>query len=59
MFVNFIGVSPFVRPRDNGFVTGHVALKVKSCKVAKHEKTYLKNRHVVTPFNLLSIHLGS
>ncbi|GJW44241.1 putative reverse transcriptase domain-containing protein [Tanacetum coccineum] len=48
--VDLTGVSPLVGLRDNGFVSGQVALKAESSKVAKHEKACLKNQHVFIPF---------
>lgn len=29
-----------------GFKVGHAVLKVVTCKVTKHEKSYMKNQHI-------------
>ncbi|KAL8224618.1 hypothetical protein R6Q59_000441, partial [Mikania micrantha] len=36
---------PLLLLRNNGFVGSHAAIKVESCKVAKHEKACLENQH--------------
>jgi hypothetical protein len=46
---NLTGVSPLVGLRTETFIAGQTALKVVSCKVAKHEKTYSDNQHAFIP----------
>ncbi|GJY24976.1 hypothetical protein Tco_0399702 [Tanacetum coccineum] len=48
--VDLTGVSPLVGLSSRGFTVGQAALKAASCKVAKHEKTCIKNQHVFIPF---------
>ncbi|GKE15197.1 hypothetical protein Tco_1422774 [Tanacetum coccineum] len=43
-------VSSLVGLSSRGFTVGQAALKAASCKVAKHEKTCIKNQHVFIPF---------
>ncbi|GKD11193.1 hypothetical protein Tco_1190878, partial [Tanacetum coccineum] len=35
---------------QSGFTVGQAALKAASCKVAKHEKSWIENQHVFIPF---------
>nr|GFA39901.1 putative reverse transcriptase domain-containing protein [Tanacetum cinerariifolium] len=48
--VDLIGVSPLVGLSSRGFTAGHAALKTASCKVTKHEKACIENRHVFILF---------
>jgi hypothetical protein len=48
--VDLTGVSPLVGLRAGTFTVGQAALKVASCKVAKHEKACSDNQHAFIPF---------
>lgn len=49
-WVDLTGVSFLVGLRSRGFTTGHAALKVTACKVAKHTNACIQNQHVLIPF---------
>jgi hypothetical protein len=48
--VDLTGISPLVGLGTETFTVGQAALKVVSCKVAKHGKTCSDNQHSFIPF---------
>ena len=48
--VDLTGVSSLVGLMAESFKEGHNALKVATCKVTKHEKSCMKNQHVLILF---------
>jgi len=51
--VDLTSVSLLMRLGIRVLTVGHATLKVASCKVAKHKKTYSNNQHVFIPFAML------
>ena len=47
---HFQQVSPPVGLRIGGFMVGQDTLKVATCKVTKHEKSYMENQHALISF---------